>query len=156
MTETQVVEYKRSWRDEAHTIFRTTIEAWGCGSERIMDAYRAAGTPEPEVTVDATGLWTVFRYLPEHQMAASQGNRESRLGEAPVETPVETPRRTPEQILRVLAADPNLTLAEVSQAIGRSLRAVERAAAKLVEQGRLRFVGPRKGGGWEIVGGDDE
>lgn len=71
--------------------------------------------------------------------------------ETPVETPVEIPIKTPEQILHALAADPQLTLAEMAQAIGKSASAVERAAAKLVKEGRLRFVGPRKGGKWEVL-----
>lgn len=44
-----------------------------------------------------------------------------------------------------------MTLAEVAHSIGKSTSAVERAVAKLVEQGRLRFVGPRKGGYWEVL-----
>jgi ATP-dependent DNA helicase RecG len=35
--------------------------------------------------------------------------------------------------------------------IGKSVSAVERAGTKLVKSGRLRFIGPRKGGYWEVV-----
>jgi len=72
----------------------------------------------------------------------------------PVETPVETPvvgrPKTPERILAVLATRPTCTLAEVAASMGKSVRAVERAVARLQQQGRLRFVGPRKGGRWEV------
>jgi len=44
-----------------------------------------------------------------------------------------------------------MTLLEVAEAIGRSLSAVERASAKLAKEGRLRYVGPRKGGHWEVL-----
>ncbi|MBS0308775.1 MAG: winged helix-turn-helix transcriptional regulator, partial [Proteobacteria bacterium] len=73
--------------------------------------------------------------------------------ETPVETetPVEMPLKTPEQILALLAANPNLTLSELALAIGKSTSAVERAAAKLVKEGRLRHVGPTKAGHWEIL-----
>lgn len=75
--------------------------------------------------------------------------------ETPVETPVEMrvePRpRTPAQILQVLRMQPQLTLAEVARAIGRAPSTVERAAARLQEQGRLRHVGPKKGGRWEVL-----
>lgn len=74
---------------------------------------------------------------------------------APVETPVQTPVKaaikTPERILTVLAAHPSCTLAEVATSVGKSVRAVERAVAHLQQQGRLRFVGPRKGGRWEVL-----
>lgn len=67
------------------------------------------------------------------------------------ETPVETLVKTPDALLAVLNAQPRSTLAEVANALGKSTSAVERAARKLREQGRLRFVGPKKGGHWEVV-----
>lgn len=45
-----------------------------------------------------------------------------------------------------------MTLAEVAATIGKSLSAVERASAKLTKEGCLRYVGPRKGGRWEVLG----
>src|SRR5690606_31208388 len=47
---------------------------------------------------------------------------------APVKTPVQRQPRTPDQVLELLAEQPELTLAEVAQALNRSLRTVERAA----------------------------
>jgi hypothetical protein len=44
-----------------------------------------------------------------------------------------------------------MTLAEVAAVVGRSVRAVEMASSKLVKAGRLRFVGPQKGGHWEVL-----
>jgi ATP-dependent DNA helicase RecG len=69
----------------------------------------------------------------------------------PVKTSVKTPVKTPERILELLAANPELTLAEVAKAIHKSVRAVERASAKLVKEGRLRYVGPAKGGHWGVL-----
>jgi len=73
--------------------------------------------------------------------------------ETPVETLVETktPVKTPDRIIHVLAESPEMTLAEVSEAIGKSLSAVERATAKLVTEGRLRHVGSKKSGRWEVL-----
>ena len=59
--------------------------------------------------------------------------------------------KTPEQILEVLAANPDLTLVEIAKVIDKSLSAVARASAKLVKEGRLRYVGPTKGGHWEVL-----
>jgi len=44
-----------------------------------------------------------------------------------------------------------MTLAEVGEEIGKTPRTVERAAAKLVREGKLRYVGSRKGGSWETL-----
>lgn len=72
------------------------------------------------------------------------------LVETLVETPVETLVKMPEQILNLLREQPMLTLAEAAQRLDKSTSAVERAARKLREQGRLRYVGPKKGGHWEV------
>lgn len=69
----------------------------------------------------------------------------------PVKTLVKAPVKTPELILQTLKASPHMTLAEVADAIGKSLSAAERASAKLVKAGKLKYVGPRKGGHWEVL-----
>ena len=130
--------------DVANAFFRAgMIEAWGRGIERMMDACAAAGTPAPDFEAESNGLWAVFHFLPEHVFGATNQMK----GETPVKTPV----KTPERILDVLEENPTMTLAEVATAIGKSLRAVERASTKLVGEKRLRFVGPTKGGHWEVL-----
>ena len=64
--------------------------------------------------------------------------------------------KTPEKILRLLAAKPSMTLSEVAAEIQKSLSAVERASSKLVKAGRMKYVGPQKGGHWEVLEQYDE
>ena len=71
--------------------------------------------------------------------------------ETPVEMKVEMRAKTPDAVLALLASEPALTLTQVAERIGKSTSTVERAAAALVKAGRLRFVGPRKGGHWEVL-----
>lgn len=76
--------------------------------------------------------------------------------ETPVEVSVEIAARkqaaqAPQQVLNLLRQQPKLTLTEVAQAIGRSARTVERIAAKLQAEGKLRYHGPKKGGHWEAI-----
>jgi ATP-dependent DNA helicase RecG len=59
--------------------------------------------------------------------------------------------KTPVKILQLLKEHPEITLAEVAMTIGKSLSAVERASSKLVKEGKLRYVGPQKGGHWEVT-----
>ncbi len=66
-------------------------------------------------------------------------------------TPVKTPVKTPERILELLTTNPELTLDDVSKTLGKSLRAIERAVAKLKAEERLQYVGSRKNGRWEIL-----
>ncbi len=69
-----------------------------------------------------------------------------------VETQVETKSKTPDIILHILSSHPGMTLAEVAERAGKSLSAIERAASKLVKEGRLHHVGPKKGGYWKGQG----
>ena len=66
-------------------------------------------------------------------------------------TLVKTPVKTSAMITNLLGENPKMTLAEVAASIGKSLSAVERASSSLVKSGKLRFVGPKKGGHWEVV-----
>ena len=70
--------------------------------------------------------------------------------ETRVQTRVEKPLTTPEQILALLSAQPELTLAEVAAHLGRAVSTIERAVAKLKQQQRLTYHGPKKGGHWQV------
>ena len=96
-----------------------------------------------------------FQANPEHLLeglgeAGAKRSLEEKVGETPVETRVETRVETPDRIIELLQAHPHLTLVEVAARIGKSVSAVERATAKLTSEGRLRRVGPRKGGHWQV------
>ena len=59
---------------------------------------------------------------------------------------------TAQRVLDYLADHPTETLAGLARALGRSTRAIEMQTANLRAKGRLRHVGPRKGGRWEVIG----
>ena len=87
--------------------------------------------------------------LREHAANQHQGDTQPKM-------PVKTPVKTPDKILRLLAAKPSMTLSEVAAEIQKSLSAVERASSKLVKEGRMKYVGPQKGGHWEVLEEYDE
>lgn len=64
---------------------------------------------------------------------------------------VETRVKVTEQILDLLKQHPDLTLAEVAKNTGKSVSTIERLVAKLRKEGRLKRVGPTKGGRWEVI-----
>lgn len=59
--------------------------------------------------------------------------------------------KTEEQILGFLSTREDMTIPELAATVGISTRAVEKQIAKLRQGGRLRRVGSRKTGRWEIV-----
>ena len=120
------------------------IESWGRGIELIRNACLAAACPAPRFDCDSAGFWVEFPFA-----ALTEGDGTS--VKTPVETLAKTQAKTPEKILEAIGARPDLTLAELAISIGKSVSAVERASAKLVKEGRLKYVGPQKGGHWEVL-----
>ena len=64
-----------------------------------------------------------------------------------------TPQKTPQKILSAIRQDPSIGTQEMADLIGVERSTVARAIAKLKSSGRLRRVGPDKGGYWEALGG---
>jgi predicted HTH transcriptional regulator len=62
----------------------------------------------------------------------------------------ETSGKTSGKILAALSEDRNLTIPDLASLIGVTERSIERNIRKLQEQGRLRRIGPAKGGHWEV------
>ena len=149
----------------ANAFFRAGyIESWGRGIEKINRECRTHDVDPPIYDYGMSGLMLTFHANRQHLKAAQgkaadRGRLGRKVGEGvgelsvktPVKTPVETPVKTPGKILAFLLEYPNASLAETASAIGKSLRAVERSSSKLVEEGKLRYVGPRKGGHWEVL-----
>lgn len=100
---------------------------------------------EPDAAADCGGF---ILFMLEALATALQ---DAIAAEASVETSAKPSVKTPVAVLELLRQNPEMTLAEVAAAIGRSVRAVEMASAKLVKVGKLRHVGPQKGGHWEVM-----
>ena len=56
-----------------------------------------------------------------------------------------------EKILALLATHPALTYAALAAAVGLTVKAIEKNVRQLKAAGRLRRVGPDKGGHWEVL-----
>ena len=59
--------------------------------------------------------------------------------------------KSSEKILALLKAEPRLAAREVAERLEITQRAVEKQIAKLREEGRLRRIGPARGGHWEVL-----
>ena len=113
------------------------IESWGRGMERIMTACKTAKVLTPKLRYERTGI------LVEFKVPGGVQPEEADMLKGSVKTAV--------KILQVLENNPEMTLVEVAENIGKSRRTVEQAASKLVKEGRLKYVGPQKGGHWEVA-----
>ena len=129
----------------ANAFFRAgEIEAWGRGIQRIFDACRDADTPDPQVRYEPGDIWFEFPYSESYLETIPGGEAGEKTGE-------KTREKTPEKILRLLAQNPNMSLSEVAAAINKAASTVERAVSNLKKEGKLKRVGPAKGGHWEVL-----
>lgn len=88
-------------------------------------------------------LWIELPFPPEYLVVIPAEGGELVGGKTSVKTSV--------TILQLLGDHPEMTLAQVAIEVGKTLRAVELASSKLVKARRLRYVGPQKGGHWEVL-----
>ena len=56
------------------------------------------------------------------------------------------------KILEILAKEPTCTYDELAEQLSVSRRAITKQIKNLREAGKLRRIGPDKGGHWEVVG----
>ncbi len=127
----------------ANTFFRAgKIEAWGRGIQRIFDACREAGTPEPRIQVEPGELWFEFLFSHTYLDSISSGTT--------------TQETTQEQIVALLRKEPTITRKTLATRIGITSDGIKHHLAKLKKAGRIRHVGPTNKGHWEVLGDDYE
>jgi len=157
--------------DIANAFFRVgEIEAWGRGIDRVMRACRRAGTPRPRIRPEPDGLWFEFEFEFSDEYLKSVGmSRGPREGAAATGSEVGTqvgPKivepndrgaardaPTAERILTLLRANPALTHAALAEALNTSRYSVRHHLDGLRKAGRIRRLGSRKAGIWEVVDG---
>ena len=152
----------------ANAFFRAgEIEAWGRGIQRIFQACRDAGTPEPQLRWSGHELWLEFAFAAGYLQSVNPAERSETIteagGGASVKTSVKTSvkssgkssgkssRKTGDRILALVKDEPSLSIPEMASALGITSRAVEKQIRQLKAMGRLRRAGPAKGGHWEIL-----
>ena len=89
-----------------------------------------------------------FHANPKHLSAGLNSEETKRV---PDLSSVKTSVKTSVKILELLNENPEMTLAEIAVLLGKSTRGIEMASTKLVREGRLKRVGPAKGGHWQII-----
>lgn len=134
----------------------------GSGIKRALDDW-----PDIIFTDDRDGCLFVSTVLRKPAVSgagdAMTGASAEGLKKTPLKTPLKTHPitplkttggtlgKTPGGIIELLSSTPNLPIPEIALTLSKSESAVKRAIRKLRENGRLRRIGPDKGGHWEII-----
>jgi len=117
------------------------VECWGRGTNRVIAECERHGIAPP-VFEERQGFVIVTFGAPIVPMA------EAGAAQAIVQ---KTSEKTSEKILAIVTLHPEVTIAELAERIGVATRSIERNLKNLHLQGRLKRVGPDRGGHWEVV-----
>ncbi len=60
-------------------------------------------------------------------------------------------QKSAQKIIELMRVDPSITIADLVQSVGINDRPIKKQIEKLKIQGRIRRIGPDKGGHWEVV-----
>lgn len=131
-------------QDEYYQAFREADEKTDC-SQFIEFLLEALATALNEaIVVDSASSYQI------NEQSLSEINLRTRV-ETQVKMRVESKLKTPDKIVNLLKDEPKLTLAEVAELLGVAKSTVERAVAKLKKQDKLAYIGPKKGGYWQVI-----
>ena len=155
----------------ANTFYRCgNIEAWGRGFQRMANACRAEGNPPPRYENDAQSVMLrldasqKYRqlareagYLPSDTTESSAKN----CGKNPPDCGINDPvcgincgkdiTRSQRVILEEMIATPEISVRQLAENTGLSPRKIEYDIKDLKTAGKIRRVGARKNGHWEII-----
>lgn len=133
------------------------IEAWGRGIEQMQVDCAAQGAPGPVLRHETTGLWVEFenRAPEKTPEEMSEEVSEKTIGTTLKTTP-ETTLETTQKILAVLRQNPSANRREIAASLGDITEyGVRYNLDKLKSEGRIRRVGPTKGGHWQVIENDE-
>ena len=147
------IEYKKDWNPEKVLLKELDFaEGRNTGIGKIVRAMRENGSPDPEFyNPETRSFMTVI--LPIHEAFKVTDTKASSelLQKTGEKTGMKTGMKTAEAILALIKENPSISHNDLSEQLGRARSTIIEQIAKLKASGRLRRVGPDKGGHWEVV-----
>ncbi len=114
----------------------------GSGIKRALENW-----PEIDFTDDRDGcLFTATVHRKE-----IAGSMEPEIGSEKSAEESISSQKSSRKILELMRDDPMVTIADLAQSVGITDRAIKKQIEKLKAQGRIRRIGPDRGGHWEVV-----
>ena len=125
------------------------IETMGTGLTDLLDACKANGLKKPLLEEVPSG----FRIVIWRPKAVGNRGDNTQKGslKGSLKSSLKGSLKSSQKIIEVLTKDSHCTYDSLAEIIGISRRAVTKQIQRLRQSGRLRRVGPDKGGHWEVV-----
>ena len=130
------IEYKTGWNPDP--IMRTLC-AFANDFENLGGGYVVIGQDCDEMGMPVFPL----KGLPVHPRTVS-------VESAHMGTTETAPGKTSGKILSLMRENPQVSIPEIAEAIGRTARVIEMQVAKLKAKGLIERIGPARGGHWVV------
>lgn len=114
------------------------IESWGRGIEKICNACREDGVPQPEYTVHLGDIMVKFTAPPDRVISSGKRVTEKVTEKETV-------------VLSLLIEDPNYTTKELAEKLSLSRKTISERIKSLKNSGMIRRIGSDTKGHWEII-----
>ncbi len=112
------------------------VENVGSGIKRIKESIADENLDEPRIEIDANWFSiTFFRHRQQGSQKSSQKGSQ----------------KSSQKIKVLMVESPQITIAELAGRLGISDRAVKKHISVLQKEGKIRRVGPDKGGHWVVI-----
>ena len=122
----------------AEAFHRTgAVEVWGRGTNRVIAECKAHGILPP--TFEERQGWMLVTFHARIAQVEAGGGTEK------------SSEKSSEKILDLVRKNPEVSAREIAEALALTSRAVEKQVGKLKKEGRLKRIGPDKGGHWQVV-----
>lgn len=119
---------------------RHLIEKWGRGIKLILAKEPATEFEEVGSMLFVARFWR--KELQKNVTVKTEATSKESSGKSS--------GKTENQVLSLLSGKPEMTIPELAETLKITTRGIEKQIAKLRREGRLRRIGPAKGGHWEI------
>lgn len=122
------------------------IESWGRGIEKISNACKEDGVPQPKYTIHPADIMIQFT-APENRLVRKKGNDNDTVVEAVVDHVVD--------ILALIKEMPGLTAKQIGEKLSISDRQAQRIMKKLKDSNKIKRIGSDRKGHWEVIENGD-
>ena len=130
------------------------IEQWGNGLKLIAEELKNY----PEIGFEWKEPGVAFRVIFLKKNGAVNGlspevteQSQENIQKTSVEKPIKASVKTSKKILALISENNFITIHEIAEKIGVTVRSVERNIQKLQIENKLVHIGPKKGGRWKIL-----
>lgn len=127
------------------------IESWGRGIEKIFDACRKDGVPQPEYTIHTGDIMIKFT-APEGRIIKKGTEKGPKKGlEKGPENVSEKKAKRYEDIMRLISNNASISIPGIAKELDIGIKAVKTDIKELQNYGVIERIGSARGGYWKII-----